>query len=55
MTLLNIGLHTLTSNIFTQYPLHKRLPEKSCPDCLKILIMFLLFKDPIVIMNEIMF
>ena len=36
------------------HPSHKRLPAKSCPDCLRILIMFWLLKDPAVIMREIM-
>ena len=36
-----------------QYPSHKCLPGKSCPDCLRILIMPWLFKDPVVIMEEI--
>ena len=34
--------------ISIQYPSHKCLPEKSCLDCLRILIMSWLFKDPIV-------
>ena len=37
-----------------QYPSNKCLPEKSCLDCLRILIMFWLFKDPAVIMKVIM-
>ena len=41
--------------ISIQYPSHKRLPEKSCLHCLRILIMSWLFKDPVVIMKEIMF
>ena len=40
--------------ISTQYPPHKCLPEKSCLHCLRILIMSWLFKDPVVIMEEIM-
>ena len=53
--LLNIDLHTQTShNISVQYPSHRHLPEKSCPSCLRILIMSLLFKDRIEIMKEIM-
>ena len=36
-----------------QYPPHKCLPEKSCLHCLRILIMSWLFKDPVVIMKEI--
>ena len=41
--------------VSTQYPLHKRFPERSCPNCLRLLIMFWMFKDPVVIMKEIMF
>ena len=37
--------HHITS---IKYPPHKCLPEKSCLNCLRILIMFWLFKDPIV-------
>ena len=37
----------------TQYPSYKYLLEKSCLDCLKILIMSWLFKDPVVIMKQI--
>ena len=40
--------------ISIQYPSHKCLPEKSCLDCLRILIMSWLFKDPAVIMKVIM-
>ena len=40
--------------VLTPYASHKRLPEKSCPDCLRILIMSWLFKDPVKIMKEIM-
>ena len=43
--------HHITS---IQCPSHKCLPEKSCIHCLRILIMFWLFKDPVVIMKEIM-
>ena len=38
-----------------QYQSHKCLPEKSRLDCLRILIMLWLFKDPVVIMKEIMY
>ena len=38
-----------------QYPSHKCLLEKSCLDCLRILTMHWLLKDPVVIMKEIMF
>ena len=40
--------------IAMQYPSHKCLPEVSCLYCLRILIISWLFKDPIVIMKEIM-
>ena len=40
--------------ISIKYPSHKCLPEKSCPYCLRILIISWLFKDPVVIMKEIM-
>ena len=40
--------------ISIQYPPHKCLPEKSCLDCLRILIMSWLFTDPLAIMKEIM-
>ena len=40
--------------ISIQYPSHKCLPEKSCLDCLRILMMSWLFKDPAVIMKVIM-
>ena len=40
--------------VSTQYPSQKRLPEKSCPNCLRIL-MSCLFKDPVVVMKEIVF
>ena len=39
--------------ISIQYPSHKCLPEKSCLDCLRILIMSWLFKDPAVFMKVI--
>ena len=42
--------HHITS---IQCPSHKCLPEKSCIHCLRILIMSWLFKDPVVIMTEI--
>ena len=38
----------------SEYPSHKRLPEKSYPGCLRILIMSWLFKDPVAITKEIM-
>ena len=37
-----------------EYLSHKCSPEKSCLDCLRILIMSWLFQDPVVIMKEIM-
>ena len=40
--------------IFIQYPSHKCLTEKSCLDCLRILIMSWLFQDVVVIVKEIM-
>ena len=40
--------------ISIQYPSRKCLPEKSCLDCLRILIMSSLFKDPAVIVKVIM-
>ena len=40
--------------ISTQYPPHKCLNEKSYLHCLRILIMFWLYKDLVVIMKEIM-
>ena len=40
--------------ISIQYLPHTCLPEKSCLHCLRILIMSWLFKDPAVIMKEIM-
>ena len=39
--------------ISIQYPSYKCLPEKSCLHCLRILIMSWLFKDPAVIIKEI--
>ena len=46
---------TLKHHIISiQYPSHKWLPEKSYLDCLRILIMLCLFKDPVVIMKVIM-
>ena len=43
--------HHITS---IQYPSHKCLAEKSCPDFLKILIMSWLFEDPVAVMKKIM-
>ena len=42
--------HYITS---IKYPSHTHLPVKSCPDCLRILIMSWLFKDPSAITKEI--
>ena len=39
--------------ISIQYLSRKCLPEKSCLHCLRILVMSWLFKDPVVIMKEI--
>ena len=43
--------HHITS---IQHPSHKYFPEKSCLDCLQILIISWLFKNPVVIMKKIM-
>ena len=40
--------------ISIQHPSHKCFPEKSCLDCLRILIISWLFKNPVVIMKKIM-
>ena len=55
MTLCWISTSTHKHHIISiQHPAHKCLTEKSCLDCLKILIMSRLFKHPVVIMKEIM-
>ena len=55
MTLCWISTSTHKHHIISiQYPSHKCLPEKSYPDFLRILIRSWLFKDPVVIMKEIM-
>ena len=54
MTLCWIFTFTHKHHISIQYPSHKYLPERSCLDCLWILIMFWLFKNPVVSMKEIM-
>ena len=50
-----MGKETNYCLIYIPYSSYKRLPEKPCPYCLRILIMSQLFKDPVVITKEIMF
>ena len=45
---------SLKDQAISFYPSHKCLPEKSFLHCLRILIISRLFKDPVVIMKEIM-
>ena len=40
-------IHCFSHGSLKQFLAHKRLPEKSCLHCLRILIMSWLFKDPI--------
>ena len=48
--LISTHKHDITS---IKYPSHKCLPEKSYLHCLRILIMSWLFRDPVVIIKEI--